>query len=154
MEVGKILPVEAAAILHASPQFVRGIWKRKKRADPDVEPEVDAAILRAWLSGESIGREGAMNIPSLAGCLNKIAGTMAAVPIKLYKREDDRITEVTDDRRTILLNSETGDTLDAYQMKRAVVLDYFLGRGGYIYILMKMNDTEEFVLIAKVVDPV
>ena len=61
-----------------------------------MEPEVDAAILRAWLSGESIGREGAMNIPSLAGCLNKIAGTMAAVPIKLYKREDDRITEVTD----------------------------------------------------------
>lgn len=46
-----------------------------------MEPEVDAAILRAWLSGESIGREGAMNIPSLAGCLNKIAGTMAAVPI-------------------------------------------------------------------------
>lgn len=89
-----------------------------------MEPEVDAAILRAWLSGESIGREGAMNIPSLAGCLNKIAGTMAAVPIKLYKREDDRITEVTDDRRTILLNSETGDTLDAYQMKRAVVLDW------------------------------
>ena len=77
-----------------------------------------------------------MNIPSLAGCLNKIAGTVAAVPIKLYKREDDRITEVTDDRRTILLNSETGDTLDAYQMKRAVVLDYFLGRGGYIYICL------------------
>ena len=42
-----------------------------------------------------------MNIPSLAGCLNKIAGTMAAVPIKLYKREDDRITEVTDDRRIL-----------------------------------------------------
>ena len=105
-----------------------------------MEPEVDAAILRAWLSGESIGREGAMNIPSLAGCLNKIAGTMAAVPIKLYKREDDRITEVTDDRRTILLNSETGDTLDAYQMKRAVVLDYFLGRGGYIYIDKVRNE--------------
>lgn len=32
-----------------------------------------------------------MNIPSLAGCLNKIAGTVAAVPIKLYKREDDRM---------------------------------------------------------------
>lgn len=25
-----------------------GIWKRKKRADPAQEPEVDAAILRAW----------------------------------------------------------------------------------------------------------
>lgn len=114
-----------------------------------MEPEVDAAILRAWLSGESIGREGAMNIPSLAGCLNKIAGTMAAVPIKLYKREDDRITEVTDDRRTILLNSETGDTLDAYQMKRAVVLDYFLGRGGYIYIDKVRNEVRSLRYVAE-----
>ena len=32
-----------------------GILKRKKRADPAQEPEVDAAILRAWLSGESVG---------------------------------------------------------------------------------------------------
>lgn len=114
-----------------------------------MEPEVDAAILRAWLSGESIGREGAMNIPSLAGCLNKIAGTMAAVLIKLYKREDDRITEVTDDRRTILLNSETGDTLDAYQMKRAVVLDYFLGRGGYIYIDKVRNEVRSLRYVAE-----
>ena len=114
-----------------------------------MEPEVDAAILRAWLSGESIGREGAMNIPSLAGCLNKIAGTMAAVPIKLYKREDDRITEVTDYRRTILLNSETGDTLDAYQMKRAVVLDYFLGRGGYIYIDKVRNEVRSLRYVAE-----
>lgn len=114
-----------------------------------MEPEVDAAILRAWLSGESIGREGAMNIPSLAGCLNKIAGTVAAVPIKLYKREDDRITEVTDDRRTILLNSETGDTLDAYQMKRAVVLDYFLGRGGYIYIDKVRNEVRSLRYVAE-----
>lgn len=114
-----------------------------------MEPEVDAAILRAWLSGESIGREGAMNIPSLAGCLNKIAGTMTAVPIKLYKREDDRITEVTDDRRTILLNSETGDTLDAYQMKRAVVLDYFLGRGGYIYIDKVRNEVRSLRYVAE-----
>ena len=84
-----------------------------------------------------------------AGCLNKIAGTVAAVPIKLYKREDDRITEVTDDRRTILLNSETGDTLDAYQMKRAVVLDYFLGRGGYIYIDKVRNEVRSLRYVAE-----
>lgn len=117
-----------------------GIWKRKKRADPAQEPEVDAAILRAWLSGESVGRERAVNIPSLAGCLNKIAGTVAAVPIRMYKRETNRITEVLDDNRIVLLNSETGDTLDAYQMKRAVILDYFLGRGGYIFIDKVKNE--------------
>lgn len=30
MEVGKILPVEAAAILHASPQFVRVAMQQQK----------------------------------------------------------------------------------------------------------------------------
>ncbi len=79
-------------------------------------------------------REKAMNIPALSGCINKIAGTVAAVPIRLYKRENDRITEVEKDDRIRLLNEETGDTLDAYQMKRAVILDYFLGKGGYIYV--------------------
>lgn len=95
---------------------------------------MDAAILRAWLSGETITRENAMDIPSLAGCINKIANTVAAVPIKLYKREADKVTEIEQDERLILLNSETGDTMDAYQMKRAAVMDYFLGKGGYIYV--------------------
>lgn len=90
--------------------------------------------MRAWLGGEDISRENAMNIPSVAGCINKIANTIASVPIKLYKKEDDKVTEIREDERLILLNSETGDTLDAFQMKRAVMLDYFLGKGGYIYV--------------------
>lgn len=98
------------------------------------QTEVDAAILRAWLSGEGMDREKAMNIPALSGCINKIASTAAAVPVRLYKREKDRITEVEQDDRIRLLNEETGDALDAYQMKRAVILDYFLGKGGYIYV--------------------
>ena len=56
---------------------------------------------------------------------------------------------MTDDRRTILLNSETGDTLDAYQMKRAVVLDYFLGRGGYIYIDKVRNEVRSLRYVAE-----
>ena len=90
-----------------------------------------------------------MNIPSLAGCLNKNAGTVAAVPIKMYKREADRITEVLDDKRTVLLNSETGDTLDAYQMKRAIILDYFLGRGGYIFIDKVGNEIRSLRYVAE-----
>lgn len=112
----------------------RAFWK-KERADP-VNPEetVDAAILRALLCDGEVNRETAMNIPALAGCINKIANTVAAVPIKLYKKSADKIEEVEGDKRVCLLNHETGDTLDAFQMKRAVILDYFLGRGGYIYV--------------------
>ena len=46
----------------------------------------------------------------------------------------DKTIEIKDDYRTYLLNEDTGDTLDANQMKQAVVRDYFLGKGGYIYI--------------------
>lgn len=124
---------------HKKEAVSRKFWGRE-RAEPEgdtqsgQEVEVDAAILRAWLNGEGMSRENAMNIPTLSGCINKIANTVASVPIKLYKREKDKVTEVEKDERLPLLNAETGDTLDAFQMKRAVVMDYFLGKGGYIYV--------------------
>lgn len=68
------------------------------------------------------------------GAIDKIAGTVANIPIKLYKKNGSRVEEVTDDRRVFLLNQDTGDTLDANQMKQALVRDYYLGKGGYIYI--------------------
>ena len=52
----------------------RAFWK--KRAEPEEiegqQTEVDAAILRAWLSGEEMNRGKAMNIPALSGCINKL----------------------------------------------------------------------------------
>ena len=71
-----------------------------------------------------------MQIPEIAGDISMIAGTVADIPIKLYKKEGDRTVEVKEDRRVYMLNQETGDTLDANQMKQAVVRDYFLGGSG------------------------
>lgn len=68
------------------------------------------------------------------GAIDKIAGTVANIPIKLFRKIDGKIEEVKDDRRVFLLNQDTGDTLDANQMKQALVRDYFLGRGGFIYV--------------------
>ena len=75
-----------------------------------------------------------MQIPALAGAINEIARTVANIPIKLYRKEGNRVEEIKDDRRVFLLNEETGDTLDANQMKQAVVRDYYLGHGGFIYV--------------------
>ena len=41
---------------------------------------------------------------------------------------------MTDDPRTFLLNDDTGDTLDAVQFKKAMVVDMFLSRGGYTFV--------------------
>ena len=75
-----------------------------------------------------------MQIPSVAGAINEIARTVANIPIKLYRRDGDRIIEEKEDYRVFMLNEETGDTLDANQMKQAIVKDYYLGRGGYVYV--------------------
>lgn len=75
-----------------------------------------------------------MEIPSVAGAIDEIARTVANIPIKLYKKDKNRVEEVKGDRRVYMLNEETGDTLDANQMKQALVHDYYLGSGGFIYV--------------------
>ena len=114
-----------------------GLFRKKVRAEPEKridETQVDDQLLRAWFSEDNITREKAMEIPSLAGAINEISRTVANIPIKLYKKDEEKIIEVKNDRRTFLLNEETGDTLDANQMKQAIVRDYFLGSGGYVYV--------------------
>lgn len=75
-----------------------------------------------------------MEIPSVAGAIDEIARTVANIPIKLYKKDKSRVEEVKGDRRVYMLNEETGDTMDANQMKQALVHDYYLGNGGFVYV--------------------
>lgn len=95
------------------------------------------ALLRASLGGEAIGTAEAMNIPAFSACVNKIAETVSTIPIKLYKREGEEIIEVIGDKRTMILNVDTGDALNAVEFKRAIVRDYLMGKGGYAYIEKK-----------------
>lgn len=83
-------------------------------------------------------RDKAMQIPSVSGTISMIGDIIASTPIKLYQEEikdgNKETHEVEDDNRVTLLNESTGDTLSANEMWRAVIRDYFLGKGGYIYI--------------------
>ena len=89
------------------------------------------------LKPEYVGREKALNIASLNACVNMIAGDVAKLPIRLYKKQDGKVEEITDDNRTFLLNKDPGDTLTAVELKKAMITDYYLGRGGYFYIKRK-----------------
>ena len=101
---------------------------------------VSDVLLEAIINGGSITRAQALSIPSVAANVDFISNCIAAMPVKLYKRKDGHVEEVTDDTRVRLLNNDTGDTLDAFQMKKALVTDYFLGKGGYCYIQINKND--------------
>lgn len=114
-----------------------GIFSRRKeelRAEEVVTPEVDSVLLEALLGRTTLSKEQALNIPSVAGCVKYASNMVSMLPIKLYKEDGDKTEEVKDDNRIKLLNDDTGDTLDALQMWRAVVEDYFLGKGAYVYI--------------------
>lgn len=65
-----------------------------------------------------------MNIPSLAACIGFIANKVAELPIKLYQEDGEETKELKDDDRIKLLNDATGDLLDVYQLKHAVVRDF------------------------------
>lgn len=112
-------------------------FRRKERAEtvPDeVMPEVSDMLLRSLLGNTSITREEAGQIPAVTACIGYIAGTVASIPVKLYEQQEGRVREIQGDRRVFLLNHDTRDTLTARQFWRAILDDYYLGKGGYAYI--------------------
>ena len=112
----------------------------KPAEQPPVTPQVSDVLLQALLNDEPITREHAMTIPAVSGAVDFISGTIASMPIKLYKYKDGKVEPQEKDSRVRILNGDTGDTLDAFQMKKAMVEDYLLGKGGYAYIQRDRNE--------------
>ena len=116
--------------------------KRKKvvqKRETTITPPISDPLLRALLEGEVITREKAMTLPAVAGAVDLISSTIASMPVKLYKYKQGKVEEQDSDPRVRLLNNDTGDTLDAYQFKKAMVEDYLMGKGGYAYIRRYRN---------------
>lgn len=142
-------------------QFIKRDESPPPEPEPQIEPEVDDLLLRALLNGETIDRDKALTLPAVSGAVDLISNCVACMPVKLYKVKQGKVEEVTDDVRVKLLNGDTGDTLDAFQMKKAMVVDYFLGKGGYCYIQRKRNDVEglfyvqeRYIEIMKTYEPI
>jgi len=121
--------------------IINRLFRREIRADDAqiVEVQMDDELKR--LLGVSISEETAMNIPAVAACVNFICGKIAELPIRLYKDDlSGKAEEVTNDARLGLLNDETGDLLDPFQMKFAVVRDFLLHGSGYLFPEMRGNE--------------
>ena len=134
---------------------------KKRETDPEITPPVSDVLLKALISGEAITREKALTLPAISGAVDFIANAVACMPVKLYKYKQGKVEEMEDDKRVKLLNGDTGDTLDAFQMKKAMVEDYLLGKGGYAYIRRNRNDVtglfyveERYITIMKTYEPI
>lgn len=106
------------------------------------ESGMDELLLQAGLANAVLTKEEALSIPSVGTCVDLISGLIATLPIKLYKENSGKVEEMEEDRRVILLNDETQDTLDGFQFKKALVTDYLLEGAGYAYINRRRNDVE------------
>ena len=104
------------------------------------EVVVNDVLLQALLDSQPVTREQALTIPAVSGAVDFISNMVASMPIKLYKYKKGKVEEVEGDPRTRILNGDTGDTLDAFQWKKAMVADYLLGKGGYSYIRRNRNE--------------
>lgn len=118
--------------------FIKRKKVEQKREIP-ITPPISDPLLRALLEGEVITREKALTLPAVAGAVDMISSTIASMPVKLYKYKQGKVEEQENDPRVRLLNSDTGDTLDAFQFKKAMVEDYLMGKGGYAYIRRYRN---------------
>lgn len=117
------------------------IFNRKKKITNDVEYTGD--LLKLVLGDNSITKEQAMSLPAVAEAVDKIANTVAMIPVKLYnetEKDGKQVVEEVKDPRVAILNEDTKSTLDGFQFKKAIVTDYLMGKGGYAYIRRRRNE--------------
>ena len=120
----------------------RKVEEKREETIAPVQQEMipSDVLLQALLNSQPITREQALTLPAVSGAVDFISGIIASMPIKLYKYKEGQVESKDDDPRVTFLNGDTGDCLDAFQMKKAMVEDYLLGKGGYCYIRRNRND--------------
>lgn len=136
--------------------------RRDQNTTTEITPPISNALLEAILAGETITRDKALTLPAVAGAVDFICNAIACMPVRLHKiRGDGRVTVIENDPRVALLNNDTHDTLDSFQMKYAAVQDYLLGHGGYIYINRDGNEfkslnyvDERYIAVEKYYHPI
>lgn len=102
-------------------------------------------LLQTLLKSETINKNKALSIPAVSSAVDRISNLVAMLPVKLYKKEKDgdnkyNVVEVLNDPRTKLLNQDTKDTLDTFQLKKAIARDYLMEKGAYVFIEKNLNE--------------
>lgn len=123
-------------------------WFGRKEIREEKAPEENGRIivaeelLAAMRNNDNVTVADALQVPCFASCISLLSSTVAMLPIKLYCEGEGETKEQSHDNRVKLLNDETGDLLDSFQMKAAFVADYLIYGNGYIYIDRYRNNIE------------
>lgn len=101
-------------------------------------------LLKSLLKGEKITKEKALSVPAISSAVDRISNSVAILPIKMYKYVTDKngietVEEIKDDVRLKILNTETGDLLNPFNLKKSIAFDYLTAKGAYVYIEKEKN---------------
>ena len=126
------------------------LFFREEQVEEPVKKETNNSspedlLLQSLLRGETITKDKALSIPAVSSAVDRLANYVAMLPIKLYKYElndagEKEVKEIKEDARLKLLNQDTGDLLDPFQLKKAIVRDYLVDKGAYIFIERNKNE--------------
>ena len=83
----------------------------------DQSVRLDDVLLSALLNNETITRDKALTLPSVSGAVDFISGSIASMPVKLYKYKNGKVEEVQRDNRVRILNGDIDNTYDGVQTK-------------------------------------
>ena len=108
--------------------------KKENRAVNEQQRELESSVLDLMSGNIPVTREQTLQIPTVQACISKIADSISMLPVRLYRKTDGKPEEITDDSRVKLLNGETGDTLNTVEFWKAMLNDYYVGRGAWAYI--------------------
>jgi HK97 family phage portal protein len=128
--------------------------KREKRAT------LEEILIQGGALVKDVSKAQAMQIPAVSACVDIICNTIASLPILLYQENGGNVKEIIDNR-VGLLNDDSGDTLDGFQFKRAMIEEYLLEGASYAYINRSRNNAKgihfvenTYISINKNTDPI
>ena len=101
--------------------------------DKPTIPLDQAFSLDGLFSTEAITEDKILKIPTAKACVELISGTIAQMPVYLYKENaDGSIEKVEADERVDLVNHEANAFLSGYNLKRNMVKDYLVHGASYV----------------------
>ena len=114
---------------------IRSLFGTKEKRD-------NSSIFSSSLSSSAtsnvyVTSKNVTEIPMVNANINYIAGRIAPLKVKLYKKEDGKIVEIKGDVRTRLMNNDCGGVISAYNTKFNMIKDYLIQGRSHIFVERK-----------------
>lgn len=110
---------------------IRSLFGFEKRDNSSI---FSSSLNNSVTSNVSVTSRNVTEIPMINSNINYIAGRIAPLKVNLYKKEEGKIVEITDDVRTRLLNNDCGGVISAYNTKFNMIKDYLILGRAHIFI--------------------